>query len=237
MIARPAMVTSSAATPISSIAASALTRCSAGSASAAAPSDTTTAPTRRPRPYSLKTASGVGICRANNSTTVATVHPARPAGPIAGGSAVARQSAARNAIFHSCQCLRIAPSRAAPSHPPFPNGSLRIAANSQIIGRNRWQLRPRASSNPGHEISRSSQGLHPLRRRRRTAACRSGARSSSSSAGPTAATAAAAATSGSRRRRAQHADRLPLPAAFQGQDRRARHGPQPRPAPRAPTSC
>ena len=37
-----------------------------------------------------------------------------------------------------------------------------LRQNSQIIGRNRWQLRPRASSNPGHEVPRRSQSLHPF---------------------------------------------------------------------------
>ena len=55
--------------------------------------------------------------------------------------------------------------------------------------------------------------------------------------GPTAATAAAAAMSGRGGRRPQHADRLPLPAAFQGQDRRATAWAATAPAPRAPTWC
>ena len=59
-------------------------------------------------------------------------------------------------------------------------------------------------------------------------ASRFGARNSSSSAAPTAATAGAAATSWWNAQRPQHAHRLSLPAAFQGQDRHARDGPQSR---------
>ena len=78
-----------------------------------------------------------------------------------------------------------------------------------------------------HEISRSGQGLYPLRRwrrRQRLVPAREVHR---------------VRRAGWRRRRprrrclagggrrAEHADRLSLPAAFQGQDRRPRHGPQP----------
>ena len=96
-----------------------------------------------------------------------------------------------------------------------------------------WRWPPiRLEVGPRHpdtanEVPRSGQGLHPLRRRRqrrglvpprevhrvrraRRRRRRPGRR-----------------RLGGRRRRAQHADRLPLPAAFQGQDRRQRHGPQP----------
>jgi hypothetical protein len=77
------------------------------------------------------------------------------------------------------------------------------------------------------KFPRRGQGLSSAPATAGRAASPSGARNISSSAAPTAATAAAAAMCGSKRGRPQHADRLPLPAAFQGQDRHARHGPQP----------
>ena len=78
-----------------------------------------------------------------------------------------------------------------------------------------------------HEIPRPSKGLYPLRRRRdrlrlvparevhrvwrpRRRRWRAGRR-----------------RRGSKRQRPQHADRFPLPAAFQGQERHARHGQEP----------
>ncbi len=88
-------------------------------------------------------------------------------------------------------------------------------------------LKPLADRKEHHEVSRPVQDLHPLRRRRRRR-CVVPAREVHR-----------VRRAGRRRRRpgrrrvdggggrAEHPDRLSLPAAFQGRDRGARHGPQP----------
>ena len=89
----------------------------------------------------------------------------------------------------------------------------------------------------GDEVPRPGEGLHPLRRRRRRRGLvppreihrvrRTGRRRRRPRRRRL----------GGGGRRAEHAHRLPLPAAFQGEDRRPRHGPQPRRRQGAPTSC
>ena len=95
------------------------------------------------------------------------------------------------------------------------------------IGRRDGSAR-RSQRKRGHEIPGSSARLYPLRRRRRRLRLVPAREVHRVRRPRRRRRRARRRRRGRMRERPQHADRLPLPAAFQGQDRHARHGQEPR---------
>src|ERR1043166_3137258 len=101
------MVVDTTISETTTTAAAAAARCSARSTSALMPTEITSQPAVRPRPYSVKLPPLVRYCVTAVTITATTLQKATPAKPIDGGSALARQTDARSAMVTSRQCLRI----------------------------------------------------------------------------------------------------------------------------------